>query len=30
MDELPIKVENGQLLVMYKDFKSGLDHAVEL
>lgn len=30
LDELPIKVENGQLLVMYKDFKSGLDHAVEL
>ena len=30
LDELPIKLENGQLLVMYKDFKSGLDHAVEL
>ena len=30
LDELPIKIENGQLLVLYKDFKSGLDHAVEL
>lgn len=30
LDMLPTKVENGQLLVMYKDFKSGLDHAVEL
>ncbi|MEP7153608.1 MAG: ubiquinol-cytochrome c reductase iron-sulfur subunit [Nitrospira sp.] len=30
LDVLPTKVEDGQLLVMYKDFKSGLDHAVEL
>jgi menaquinol-cytochrome c reductase iron-sulfur subunit len=30
LDRLPTKVEGGQLLVMYKDFKSGLDHAVEL
>jgi menaquinol-cytochrome c reductase iron-sulfur subunit len=30
LDILPTKVEGGQLLVMYKDFKSGLDHAVEL
>ena len=30
LDVLPTKVENGQLLVMYKDFKSGLDHPVEL
>lgn len=30
LDELPIKVENGQLLVKYKAFKSGLDHAAEL
>ena len=30
LDQLPTKVENGQLLVMYKDFKSGLDHPVEL
>ncbi len=30
LDRLPTKVEDGQRLVMYKDFKSGLDHAVEL
>lgn len=30
LDVLPTKVEGGQLLVMYKDYKSGLDHAVEL
>ena len=30
LDVLPTKVEDGQLLVMYKIFKSGLDHAVEL
>ena len=30
LDVLPTKVENGQLLVIYKDFKSGLDHPVEL
>ena len=30
LDVLPTKVENGQLLVLYKEFKSGLDHAVEL
>ncbi|MGH7180464.1 MAG: ubiquinol-cytochrome c reductase iron-sulfur subunit [Nitrospiraceae bacterium] len=30
LDRLPTKVEGGQLLVMYKDFKSGLAHAVEL
>ena len=30
LDVLPAKVENGQLLVIYKDFKSGLDHPVEL
>jgi len=30
LDRLPTKVEGGQLLVMYKDFKSGLGHAVEL
>lgn len=30
LDVLPTKVENGQLLVLYKEFKSGLDHSVEL
>jgi hypothetical protein len=27
---LPSKVEQGQLCVIYKAFKSGLDHPVEL
>lgn len=30
LDMLPSKVEQGQLLVIYKVFKSGLDHPVEL
>jgi menaquinol-cytochrome c reductase iron-sulfur subunit len=30
LDVLPTKVEDGQLLVLYKEFKSGLTHAVEL
>lgn len=30
LDALPSKVENGRLLVMYKQFKSGVDHQVEL
>ena len=30
LDVLPSKVEQGQLLVIYKEFKSGLDHPVEL
>ncbi|MBI4001906.1 MAG: ubiquinol-cytochrome c reductase iron-sulfur subunit [Nitrospira defluvii] len=30
LDVLPAKVEAGRLLVMYKDFKSGLPHSVEL
>ncbi len=30
LDILPSKVEQGNLLVMYKEFKSGLDHPVEL
>ncbi|MEP7151811.1 MAG: ubiquinol-cytochrome c reductase iron-sulfur subunit [Nitrospira sp.] len=30
LDTLPSKVEEGRLLVMYKDFKSGLSHSVEL
>jgi menaquinol-cytochrome c reductase iron-sulfur subunit len=30
LDELPSKVEGGHLWVLYKEFKSGLDHPVEL
>ena len=30
LDALPSKVENGKLFVIYKQFKSGLDHSVEL
>ncbi|CAI4033932.1 Ubiquinol-cytochrome c reductase iron-sulfur subunit [Nitrospira tepida] len=30
LDELPSKVENGRLLVMYKEFKAGLPKKVEL
>jgi len=30
LDSLPIKVENGQLMVIYKEFKSGLSEQVEL
>jgi menaquinol-cytochrome c reductase iron-sulfur subunit len=30
LDVLPSKVEEGQLYVIYKEFKSGLDHPVEL
>lgn len=30
LDRLPAKVEQGRLLVMYKDFKSGLSESVEL
>ena len=30
LDVLPSKVEQGKLLVIYKEFKSGLDHPVEL
>lgn len=30
LDRLPAKVEQGRLLVMYKDFKSGLAESVEL
>lgn len=30
LDILPSKVEHGQLWVTYKQFKSGLDHSVEL
>ncbi len=30
LDVLPTKVENGQLVVLYKEFKSGLSHPVEL
>lgn len=30
LDRLPVKVENGRLLVMYKEFKSGLPTQVEL
>jgi menaquinol-cytochrome c reductase iron-sulfur subunit len=30
LDVLPSKVEQGNLLVLYKEFKSGLDHPVEL
>lgn len=30
LDVLPSKVEQGQLSVIYKQFKSGLDHPVEL
>ena len=30
LDVLPSKVEQGKLLVIYKEFKTGLDHPVEL
>jgi menaquinol-cytochrome c reductase iron-sulfur subunit len=30
LDRLPTKIEEGRLLVMYKEFKSGLSNAVEL
>lgn len=30
LDVLPSKVEQGNLLVLYKEFESGLDHPVEL
>ena len=30
LDELPVKIENGELFVMYKQFKSGLSKKVEL
>ena len=30
LDVLPTKIENGRLLVMYKQFKSGLNRSVEL
>lgn len=30
LDVLPSKVEDGKLWVLYKEFKSGLDHPVEL
>ncbi len=30
LDPLPVKVENGQLMVIYKEFKSGLSKQVEL
>jgi menaquinol-cytochrome c reductase iron-sulfur subunit len=30
LDELPAKIEQGKLLVQYKEFKSGIDHQVEL
>lgn len=30
LDVLPSKVERGKLLVIYKEFKSGLDHPIEL
>ncbi len=30
LDRLPVKVENGRLLVVYKEFKSGLPTQVEL
>lgn len=30
LDTLPVKVENGQLLVIYQQFKSGLSQKVEL
>ncbi len=30
LDRLPVKIENGRLLVMYKEYKSGLAAAVEL
>lgn len=30
LDRLPAKVEQGRLLVMYKDFKSGLTESIEL
>jgi menaquinol-cytochrome c reductase iron-sulfur subunit len=30
LDRLPVKIENGRLLVMYKEFKAGLPRSVEL
>ncbi len=30
LDRLPVKIENGRLLVTYKEFKSGLPKSVEL
>ena len=30
LDVLPSKVEQGKLFIIYKEFKSGLDHPVEL
>jgi menaquinol-cytochrome c reductase iron-sulfur subunit len=30
LDRLPAKIENGRLLVMYKEFKSGMSTSVEL
>jgi len=30
LDRLPTKIEEGRLLIMYKEFKSGLSNAVEL
>jgi menaquinol-cytochrome c reductase iron-sulfur subunit len=30
LDALPTKVENGRLLVVYKEFKSGIAAQVEL
>lgn len=30
LDRLPVKIENGRLMVQYKEFKSGLARAVEL
>ena len=30
LDELPSKIEDGELKVMYKEFKSGLSEQVEL
>jgi len=30
LDDLPSKVENGRLLVMYKEFKSGVRDRIEI
>ncbi len=30
LDMLPSKVENGEILILYKEFKSGLSEKVEL
>jgi menaquinol-cytochrome c reductase iron-sulfur subunit len=30
LDRLPVKIENGRLMVQYKEFKSGTEEQVEI